>query len=141
MKKILLFGFIIAIVASIVGFFFYNKGPKNIKNQTGIKISATDLYINYIKDSITANKNYSEKIIEVTGLIIGISQNQQMQTVLLLQTNEPGASINCTLEEEKATLKKGDAVILKGICNGLGEGDKDLGLLGDVYLIRCYAVN
>jgi hypothetical protein len=33
-------------------------------------------------------------------------------------------------------VKPGDAIVIKGLCSGLGGGDPDLGILGDVYITR-----
>lgn len=134
---IFLFSAIITIAAAS-GFYFYNKGPVNISNADAIKINATALYQVFLKDSVQAKKNYADKILQVSGTIKQVSKNQQNQVIVMLQTNEAGAFINCTLEDDAAGLAENKAVSLKGICTGMGMGDADLGILGDVYLLRCY---
>ena len=42
--------------------------------------------------------------------------------------------------EEVAGLAENKQVTLKGICTGMGMGDADLGIMGDVYLVRCYLI-
>lgn len=140
-KYIIVFLLAIAIIAGATGFYFYNKGPVNIKSSEAAKIDAVALYQSFSKDSVQARKNYADKILEVSGIIKQVSKNQQNQVIVMLQTNEAGAFINCTLEEDKAGLVENKAVSLKGICTGMGMGDADLGILGDVYLVRCYPVN
>ena len=43
-------------------------------------------------------------------------------------------------EPDPTEVAEAQPIVLKGICNGLGEGDADLGIAGDVYLVRCYVV-
>jgi hypothetical protein len=131
----------VALIAGATGFYFFNKGPVNIKSSEATKIEAAALYQVFSKDSVQARKTYADKILEVSGTIKQISKNQQNQVIVMLQTNEAGAFINCTLEEDKPGLVENKSVSLKGICTGMGMGDADLGILGDVYLIRCYPVN
>ena len=116
----------------------YNKGPLNIKNESGVPVEAAILYHAFLKDSLQAGHTYSIKIVESTGLVAQVSKNQQNQTVILLMTNETGAFINCTMEGETDLVKEDEKVIIKGICSGIGLGDSDLGITGDVYLSRCY---
>ena len=139
-KKTIFFSVLIVIAIAVgVGYYFYNKGLRNIENATpDASISAEALYQAYIADSVNANKKFSEKIIAVTGVVTNISQNQQNKAIILLKTNQADASVNCTLEGEAANAKEGDTLTVKGICNGLGAGDAELGILGDIYLIRGY---
>ena len=58
--------------------------------------------------------------------------------VTLIKTDTDGAFINCTLEQESNALLAGQSINIKGICNGIGQGDADIGIKGDVYLVRCY---
>ena len=60
--------------------------------------------------------------------------------VVMLQTSEAGAYVNCTMEEKAAGLVENKEATLKGICTGMGMGDADLGIMGDVYLVRCYLI-
>lgn len=109
-----------------------------MKNASAAKTDAVTLYQSFLKDSTAAKKEYLNKVLEVSGLIMKISKNQENQQIVMLQTSEAGAYINCTMEEEVAALAADKKVMLKGICTGMGMGDVDLGILGDVYLVRCY---
>ncbi|MEJ7589084.1 MAG: hypothetical protein WKI04_16125 [Ferruginibacter sp.] len=129
--------FIIAVTA-VLGYFFYNKPPRNIQNAKGYAVLATALYATFIDDSATAKKNFTNKILEVSGIVNLVAENQQHQPVVMLKTHKEGAAINCTLEGKAGDITTGDMITIKGICNGIGEGDPDLGIMGDVYLVRCY---
>lgn len=140
-KKIILFlvSGIIAIGATFA-FYLYNKGPLDVKNAKGIKINAYDLYQNYYKDSLQAVKKYSNKIVEITGVVAQVTLNQQNQPLVLIMTNETGAFINCTMEDSTAVIKEDETVKIKGICTGIMGMDASMEILGDVYLSRCYLV-
>ena len=131
---------IIIITAAAIGYYLWNKPVVNVEDADGVKSAARELYKTFVTDSLQAKKEYAQQIVEVAGVVNGTSMNQQNQTVVLLNTGMEGGNINCTMEGKSEHIKNGDSVILKGICNGLGQGDADLGILGDVYLVRCYQV-
>jgi hypothetical protein len=136
-KKIILITIAILVIAAVsIGYYMYNRGPVNVNNSSGLPINAGALYTAYTADSVAARKKYDEKILEVTGQISEIKQNTQDQQVILLKTSSEGGYINCTMEVPASNLKVSDHVIIKGICSGIGQGDPDLGILGDVYLTR-----
>ncbi len=139
-KRNIIIFFLVVIIGGAVGFYFYNKGPVNVKNAAATKTEATVLYQSFLKDSTGAKKIYLNNILEVSGLVIKVSKNQENQIVIMLQTNEAGAYVNCTMEEDVAGLVENKQATLKGICTGMGMGDADLGIMGDVYLVRCYLV-
>ena len=138
-----LIGYVLLILVIIVftfGYYLWNKPSVDVAGADGLKTDAAALYNTFATDSLLAKKKYSQQIIQVTGKVNGISTNQQNQTVILLGTAMEGGNINCTMEGVAGNIKTSDSIIIKGICNGLGQGDADLGILGDVYMIRCYQV-
>ena len=134
--------FLAVIVLSVAGiiYYLYNKPALNVQHATAKKVVATKLYDSFSKDSISAKKNFANQVLEVSGTVAKISENQRHEDLILLKTNMEGAAVNCTLEGEASNIKEGDSIAIKGICNGIGEGDADLGIMGDVYLVRCYVV-
>ena len=139
-KSIILFILLLALTGAGICYYLYNKGPVDVQESSSVKTNAATLYDLYIKDTATAQTKYSGKILEVSGEIHDISVNQQQKKILLLKTNADGAYVNCTMEENARNIHAGDKVNVKGICSGIGEGDADLGIKGDVYLTRCYLV-
>ncbi|MES2849163.1 MAG: hypothetical protein V4685_08910 [Bacteroidota bacterium] len=129
---------VLALVGASAGYFLWNKPHKDVSASEGIKANAPDLYQAFITDSAAANAKYIDKVVEVSGTIKSTSVNQQQQKVVSLQTKAGDAAVNCTMEQKDAIIKEGIEIKIKGICSGLGEGDADLGIMGDVYLIRCY---
>ena len=139
-KKLVIFFLAIIIIAGSVGYYFYDKGPVNVKNAAGNKTDAVTLYQSFLKDSTAAKKIYLNNVLEVSGKVMKVSKNQENQVIVMLQTNEAGAYVNCTMEEEVTGMVENKQATLKGICTGMGMGDADLGILGDVYLVRCYLI-
>jgi uncharacterized protein (DUF1330 family) len=127
---------LLGIVLVVIGFYKYNKGPVNVRNSSALKIEAAALYQAYLSDSVTAQKNYSGKILQVKGQVSKITDNQQGEMIVLFKTNVEGAFVNCTLQNKPMNIKPNVILEVKGICSGLGQGEPDLGILGDVYLTR-----
>lgn len=140
-KKFLLSISILVFIVVCIGFYMYNKGAIDVQNITGKKVSAEELYNVFLTDSAIAKKEYAGNILEVAGEIAKISKNQQNQDIILLKTAVAGASVNCTMQQTGIKIKPAGNIIIKGICSGIGQGDEDLGILGDVYLLRCYIAN
>ena len=137
-KKIVLFNIaVLLIVGAAIGYYMYNKGPVDVKSSKGIEATPNELYTSYTKDSVSAHKKYDDKVLKVTGEVSEI-KNIQKQQVILIKTSTEGGYINCTMEESVSNVKAGDTITIKGICNGIGQGEPDLGILGDVYLTRSF---
>lgn len=123
---------LIAVAAVYVWFFIWNKPQLNVADAKAIKIEAVALFNAYSSNEQSANTNYLEKVLEVSGEVTSVTQNAEGFTVVLLKTEDPIFGINCTLAQKEVTVKEGDTVVLKGICTGY---------LTDVVLIRCYKIN
>lgn len=131
---------LLAISGAAVGYYLFNKGPRDVKSSRGIKVQAAELYRIFSTDSATAYTKYSNQVLETTGTVETFTTNSEQVQLVTLKTGTEGAFINCTLEENNQNISAGVLVTLKGICTGIGEGDPDLGIKGDVYLSRCYLV-
>ncbi len=131
-------GFII-LTGAVIGYMIWNKPQPDIKDASGIRISAVDLY----KLLSTVNQSHKAsligKVLIVSGEVTQVQINQKGQQLILLQTKTSGASVNCTMEEKiEKRVNTGDSILIKGICSGYISGDVEMGLPGDVYMIRCY---
>jgi len=138
-RKIALFIFITTIViVAIVGYSIWNEPHRDIKSADGVKISAVELYSYLTKDSATMKSKFVNNVVIVLGEVKKVLKNQNGDQIILLKTNIPDGSINCTMEEKANNVKPGNTISIKGICSGYIGGDLDMGLPGDVFLIRCY---
>ncbi|MES2893515.1 MAG: hypothetical protein V4725_15935 [Bacteroidota bacterium] len=141
-KKKYLLLFVPVIMISVAGFIYssYTRTGVNIKKANAEKVTAPTLYERFSNNTSRAKCDYLHKVLEVSGTVMRTNKNQQEQTVVLLKTMTEGAAVNCTLEEKLEDLTEGKPVSIKGICSGMGEGDLDLGIPADVYLVRCYVI-
>jgi predicted regulator of Ras-like GTPase activity (Roadblock/LC7/MglB family) len=136
-KAIFIFFLIVLVFAVSAAYYLYNKGPLDVKRSSAVTVNANELYSLFISNSLKANEKFTSKILLVHGEVTEISVNSKLQKIVLLKTGTDGAYVNCTLEETDAGLLSTGPISVKGICSGIGEGDADLGIPGDVYLTRC----
>ena len=137
-KNIITILFIVLAMAAFAGWYAYNRGPVDVAGADAIETTAASLYQPFISDSASAQKQYSGRVIAVTGIVSQVQRNQSGLPVILLITSPGQGFINCTAETNSfPPLKVNESVSIKGICSGLGSGDEDLGLLPDLYLERC----
>lgn len=129
---------VVVVTGVTIGYRLWNKPHEDIKDASAIKINAIALYNTLANDSLHKSTTFINKVVEVSGKVKQVSENQQKQKVILLETNVSDGSVNCTMEENVKSVKAGDSILLKGICMGYAGGDKNIGLSGDVFLIRCY---
>lgn len=137
-KRIVFAIALLAVAGFCIAYYFYNKGPVNVQDAAGIQITAPVLYNLFSNDSAT-EKKYAGIILEVSGEVSKSSLNSKRQQIILLKAAE-GGFINCTMEEGDTRVSINSSIIIKGICSGMGQGDADLGIKGDVYLARCIRV-
>ncbi len=142
-KNMIINIFLVTIMAfstvALIGFIIWNKPHQDIKDANGIETNATALYQSLSQDNPTSKMIFVNKIVAVSGRVKKIKKNQQGEQVILLETNIAGASVNCTMEGNADAIKPGDTTEIKGMCIGYINGDVEIGLPGDVFLIRCYA--
>ncbi len=131
----------LALCGFVVGYLVWNKPHQDVKDAYAIDIDAVSLYNSFTRDFVKAKSAILNKVVKVSGVVQQVAVNQQQQQIILLKTSEPGASVNCTMEQSSNKIKEGDKVVLKGICSGYNNGDSELGIPGDVFLIRCYPLN
>jgi hypothetical protein len=120
----------------------YKKYSADVPSLTDLKtdasISAKDLIGAFEKDSASANKQYLGKILEVTGNIKSIEQEE---AIVILGDNGSSSSVRCSIDSNfvKAisTLNVGNFISIKGHCTGFNPDEMGMGLGSDVILNRC----
>jgi hypothetical protein len=132
-KRVYILALSALLICSALILFYYrwNKPHQNIAVTTGIKIDATDLFREFSEAEKTATAKYNGKVLEISGIVNGISTNQEGKTIVQLQTDDPMFGINCTMDKNRR-FNEGETVTLKGICSGFTT---------DVIIIRCYPIN
>jgi hypothetical protein len=101
-----------------IWWYFWEKPRRDVKNEASLVISAGDLFKAYSDDEQKANALYLDKVIEVTGKVSEVKNNQQGQQVVVLETTDPIFGVSCTLKTADPALKSGGTTTLKGFCSG-----------------------
>lgn len=133
MKKILYFILGLIIILIVAYFVIMNLPQASVNNKKAdLSIQATELFSAYSNNENKANKLYNGKVIEVTGKLIDLSEDEQGAYVLILNSGNDFGGILCTLHKNPKLLPKvGEDITIKGQCNGL---------LMDVVLSKCVIV-
>jgi hypothetical protein len=136
MKKIGIYLLIICFLGVFIGYKIYNKPHINVAEEaTDIALTASMLLIDFSKDETKANAKYLDKIIAVKGVVTNIAEEGKKRAITLQASDDFGSVICYLVEDEsmnRAAIKKGQAIVLKGICTGF---------LMDVILVKCVIVN
>ena len=115
-----------------IWWYFWEKPRRDVKNEASVVISAGDLFKAFSDDEQKANTLYLDKVIEVTGKVSEVKNNQQGQQVVVLETTDPIFGVSCTLKAADPALKSGSTTTLKGFCSGF---------TSDVVLRECVISN
>ncbi|MEM9928251.1 MAG: hypothetical protein AAF840_00400 [Bacteroidota bacterium] len=124
MLKLLKFGLPLLLVGGLVAFkFMQPKAPLDIhKAPTELTINAGSLYAAFETDETKANGTYAGKVMEVSGTLSAVNQENDGHFALNLAADSPLGQVVCNLAPNepqptnKATI--GQVVTVKGVCTG-----------------------
>lgn len=121
-KKLLLPFFIIALCSAgavyYYVFIYSATHHRQAKDEVGISITADSLSSKFSNNEKESNTTYLNKVLQVTGVIIATSTNQDGKTTLTVGSENSMTNVFVTLTNKQA-LQLGDHITIKGICNGL----------------------
>ncbi len=143
-KKIILLSIAVMVFsAALISYTLYNKKHFSVEGSIPAAIiTAAALHQTFSTDSAIAKGKFigdetNKKVIQVAGAVTAVQKDQQGNIVILLKTGTDGAFINCTMEGKIENINAGNSITLKGICSGYNF-DADMGIPGDVILVRCF---
>jgi len=86
-----------------------------------IPITALELTSAYIANEVRADRDYRDKMVEVTGIILDIKQSLGDGVFVVLEGSEKFRAVQCYVndEEQVMQLNKGMKVTFTGRCDGL----------------------
>ena len=106
-------------------FLFPKKKPSETQTSaSSVRIAATDLYTQYSKNEITADRNYKDQVVEVEGKIKDIGRDLKNEPFVCLDAGESAwpFTVQCFFpklrEFELTLLSKGQTVTIQGKCTG-----------------------
>jgi hypothetical protein len=128
----------IILIAGAYAFYQWNKPHRQISSEIATHtLSAFEFFKQYNADENKSNKIYLDKVVAIKGSIKEITQNQDKNAVLILETGDEMIGIHCTMDakanEEIKNLKTKQEIIVKGMCTGM--------TLTDIVLIQCIILN
>lgn len=100
-----------------------------------LQASASALLTAFEMDEASANTQYLDKVVQVSGVVRSSSRDDAGNVSVVLQTDNEMSGIICQLDEltehARTDFKPGEQVVFKGKCTGF---------LMDVVLVRCVEV-
>lgn len=120
LKKIVIVILLLAAMGVGTGIYLWNKPPETVDDKKGVEITAIALSAEYVGNEQQANAKYLNKVIEVSGVVTETEQNQDGGMMVILETGDPMAGVQCAMREKGITVNKGATVTIKGFCSGNG---------------------
>ena len=122
MKKWFIISIVFVAVAAI-GFYgtkwyLRSKPKRDVTQETALTVTAQALWDAYNSNESVADSLYNNKAVQVSGQVKKISQNQDGNTVVLLETGDPIFGVNCTFKETPNNISEGASITFKGVCTG-----------------------
>lgn len=115
---------LILFVLLLIGIFvFFNLPKSNINNVDAVgSYKASTIYEHYEKNEADANKTYFGKVIEVSGKVFEVTEDEKgAKVVIISSTGKPEVLV--TLQENQKSKLKGykinDPITVKAQCNGM----------------------
>lgn len=127
---------VIAVMLCTYAYKEFMRKPADLDKSDAVEsMAASDLYNLYSNYEDSANKKYLGKILEITGSVVEIENQQDTLLTILLGDSLQTGRISCLIDKKQTAAAKnillGDVLKLKGICTGY---------LMDVELNRCVIV-
>ena len=127
--------FSLIILLLIVAISQFNRAPVDVNDTSAsITINADEILADFEADETVANKKYTDKIIQIKGVISEIS-TQNGNASITLDSPNFDANIICSFQSEDnlniLKFKAGDEISIKGICTGF---------LLDVVFVKCVII-
>ncbi len=135
LKKLLLIGLVLGLIGATTGTYLWFKPVAKISSmKTELSIPANELFTAFETDEAEANNQYLNKVIEVTGIIKEVKNNENGLPVVIFETDDLIFGVMCEFETQKgaANINAGELLTIKGVCTGK---------LLDVVLNRCELIN
>lgn len=122
LKKIALAVVVLIIIGVCTAYYMWTKPAPKAEDIKGITITAVQLNKEFTDDEKKANASYLDKVIEISGVVMETTTNQDGGVALILDSGDPMAGVQCTMRDKGATAAKGQTVTVKGFCRGNNMG-------------------
>lgn len=97
--------------------FIYSKNNhRNVATEKSIALTAAQLAQAYSMNEDSANKQFLDKTISVTGEVITVQEDSLVNVTL--KSNDAFINVYCTLQSNQPKPDSGKTITIKGICTG-----------------------
>jgi len=117
-KTILTILAIIILAGAGIVVYIWNKPARDVTKEKGIQITASAIFDSFSNNEPSANTQFLNKAIEVTGTVSDVKKNQAGNIVVYLKSDDPIYGVNCTFKQDPGIITKGSTITFKGICTG-----------------------
>jgi tRNA_anti-like len=119
-KKILIIGGILALIATSGVYYVFNK-PHAAAGSPDFFVVAKDLIDEFETNEDEANAKYLDKVVEVSGTVKEVIKKESAY-IILLGDSTSFSRVSCTLDKDEGAMaygiQSGDKITIKGICTG-----------------------
>ena len=137
MKRTLLYLVLIALLAGGgIAYYLFNKPQRTADDEKPFAVLTTDqLYQEFVANDTLAYQKYQGKVLQISGVMGKTDVDPSGYRVVYLDTENSDVNVVVTLMKDAAVSSHvGDAITVKGICNGSTlETMLDM-LMGDIQL-------
>lgn len=118
LKKVVILVGILTLIGVCTAYYMWTKPAPKAEDIKGIAITSVQLNKEFTDNEQKANAMYLDKVIEIAGAVTEVNTNQDGGTVLILESGDPMAGVQCTMREKKLNVAKGQNITVKGFCRG-----------------------
>jgi len=131
-------GFIVIVVIAGAGFawWVYHKPHRNINNEVAVKVPVNTLLDAFKQNEKTASAQYTDKVLELTGIVKEASKNEAGNWVVNIENGAHTGSITVAFSALKDSLQPFDSIAYKGICAGYFPEDNNVVINEAVLLFK-----
>lgn len=147
MKRILILLIILGVLGGVLYFVkMSNKEHTNVaETEASEVLSAEDIFAEFDGNETMAMENYSDKVIQVNGLVTMVDLSNDLEPQIVLEGNGDNGFVRCGFKVSELSkvqnISDSSMVTLKGECKGMN-GSDGLDLLAekDVVLSNCIII-
>jgi len=127
---------LVAIAAGGFAWWIFHKPHRNINTEIAVTIGTNDLLDAFKKNEKTASTEYTNKVLELTGIVKEASKNDAGNWFINIENSTQTGSITVAFSALKDTIQAFDSIAYKGICAGYFPEDNSVVINEAVLLFK-----
>jgi polyisoprenoid-binding protein YceI len=127
---------LVALAAGGFAWWIFHKPHRNINTEIVVTISTNDLLDAFKKNEKTASTEYTNKVLELTGIVKDASKNDAGNWVINIENSTQTGSITVAFSALHYTIQAFDSIAYKGICAGYFPEDNSVVINEAVLLFK-----